>query len=50
MDSPKLGEERRITDPQGGRLHIDYQKLLEIFRSSQTPAVVRGSINAELAF
>ena len=46
---PQLGEERNITDPQSGSLHLGYQKLLEIFRNSPTPAAAQGAINAELA-
>lgn len=48
-DTPQLGQERKITDPQGGFLHLGYQKLLDIFRNSLTPAQVQGAINAELA-
>jgi len=47
--NPQLGEERRITDPLGGILHLGYQKLLEIFRDSPTPEAVKGAINVELA-
>jgi hypothetical protein len=43
------GEERSITDPSSGTLHIGYQNLLEIFRGSATPAALIGGINAEFA-
>ena len=49
QETPQLGEDRKITDPQGGLLHLGYQKLLEIFRNSQTPTILLGAINAELA-
>ena len=48
-DKPLLGQERRITDPRGGFLHMGYRKLLDIFITSQTIADVQGAINAELA-
>jgi len=47
-DTPQLGKERRFTDPQGGSLHLGYEKLLDSFRHSPTPAAVQGAINAEL--
>jgi hypothetical protein len=47
--TPKLGQERNITDPASGSLHLGYQNLLEIFRRSATPADVVGGINADLA-
>lgn len=45
----QLGQERRFADPMGGSLHLGYEKLLDIFRTAATPAVVQGAINAELA-
>jgi hypothetical protein len=47
-ETSQLGEERKITDPQGGLLHLGYQKLLEVFRTSQTQADLLGAIHAEL--
>ncbi len=47
--TPQLGQERNITDPASGSLHLGYQNLLEIFRRSATSAAVEGGINAELA-
>lgn len=49
IDKPPLGQERRITDPRGGFLHMGYHKLLDIFIISQTTADLQGAINAELA-
>lgn len=46
---PQLGQERRFTDPQGGSLHLGYEKLLDIFRNSSTQATMQGTIYAELA-
>ncbi len=43
------GQERNITDPSSGSLHLGYQNLLEIFRHSATTGAVAGGINAELA-
>ncbi|HVB57993.1 MAG TPA: hypothetical protein VNE63_16410 [Candidatus Acidoferrales bacterium] len=48
-DTPQLGEERNITDPASGSLHIGYQNLLGIFRCSATPAALEGGISAEFA-
>lgn len=45
----RISEERNITDPQAGSLHLGYARLLEIFRGAATPAEVQGAINAELA-
>lgn len=49
-NNPQLGQERRITDPRSGFLHLGYHRLLDIFRNSSTPAAVQGAINAELAY
>lgn len=49
LATPQLGQERRITDPQAGMLHLGYEKLLNIFLNSLTPATLQGMINAELA-
>lgn len=46
---PKPGQERNITDPASGSLHLGYYNLLEIFRRSPTAAAVEEGINAELA-
>jgi hypothetical protein len=48
-DIPQLGQERRFTDPQGGSLHLGYEKLLDIFRNSSTQATLQRMIYAELA-
>jgi hypothetical protein len=48
-ETPQPGQERRITDPASGSLHLGYQNLLEIFRHAATVADVEGGINAELA-
>lgn len=45
---PQLGQERNITDPASGSLHLGYEKLLDIFRNSATAAAVEGGISAEL--
>lgn len=43
------GEERKFTDPEAGSLHLGYEKLLDVFRTSSTTASVQERINAELA-
>lgn len=48
-NSPTLDQEPKITDPGSGSLHLGYQNLLEIFRSSTTVAAIEGGIRAELA-
>lgn len=45
----QLGEERKITDPRGGMLHLGYRKLLDEFRGAPTPAELRTRLDAELA-
>ena len=47
-DTSRLGEERKFTNPQGGSLHLGYERLLEIFRNAPTPAYVQGKISGEL--
>ena len=44
----RLGQERNITEPTSGSLHLGYRRLLEIFQQSSTAAAVQGAINAEL--
>jgi hypothetical protein len=46
---PQIGQERNITDPASGSLHLGYQNLLEIFRGSATSAAIEGGISAQLA-
>lgn len=48
-ETPRLGDERDITDPASGSLHLGYQNLLGIYRQSATPASLGGGIGAELA-
>lgn len=48
-ESQQLGQERNITDPATGLLHLGYRNLLDVFRASGTAAAIRGAINAELA-
>ena len=48
-ETPRLGQERNITDLASGSLHLGYQRLLDIFRQSATAAAIEGGINAELA-
>lgn len=47
--TPQPGQERNITDPSSGTLHLGYQNLLELFRGSATVAALAGGINADLA-
>jgi hypothetical protein len=48
-DTPRLNQDRNITDPSSGSLHLGYRKLLDIFQESPTATAVQGAINAELA-
>lgn len=48
-DTPQLGQDRDITDPASGSLHLGYQELLEIFRQTATVVAIQGEINAALA-
>jgi hypothetical protein len=47
--TPQLGQDRDITNPASGLLHLGYRKLLDIFRNSNTVTEVQGEINAALA-
>jgi hypothetical protein len=49
LESPHLGQERNITDPASGLLHLGYRNLLNIFQQTTTVAAVPGAIDAELA-
>ena len=44
----QLGQERRITDPASGLLHLGYRNLLNIFQQATTVDAVSGAINDEL--
>ncbi len=46
---PRLGQEHKITEPQGRALHISYEMLLHAFRTSPTQAAIQDAIYAELA-
>jgi len=46
---PKLGEERDITDPGGGLLHLGYRNLLDIFQQATTATALQGAIDVALA-
>ncbi len=48
VEQPLLGEDRNITDPASGTLHLGYCTLLNIFRQSATQADANGAINAAL--
>jgi hypothetical protein len=45
----RLGDERKITDPVGGVLHLGYRQLLDIFRHADSPNAAQTAINAQLA-
>ena len=47
-ESPRLGQERNITDPASGLLHLGYRNLLDIFQKTTTVTAVPGAIDAEL--
>ena len=48
-ENPGVAQERNITDPASGSLHLGYRRLLDIFQESSNVAGVTGAINAELA-
>lgn len=48
-DSSRLGQERKITDPASGLLHLGYRNLLNVFQNAATATAVPGAIDAELA-
>lgn len=45
----RLGEERKITDPAGGVLHLGYRQLLNIFQEADSLNAAQTAINAHLA-
>lgn len=47
-ENTHFGQERKITEPRDGYLHLDYQKLLDIFLKSSTQEAVKDKINDEL--
>ena len=48
-EKSRLGQERKITDPASGLLHIGYRNLLNIFQNTAAADAVPGAIDAELA-
>ena len=49
VEEAKLGDEKRITDPSSGSVHLGYQNLLDIFRNSATVVEIERGISAQLA-
>lgn len=49
VEQPQLNQERNITTPASGLLHLGYRTLLDIFRQSPTQDAANGEINASLA-
>jgi hypothetical protein len=47
--SQHLSQEREITNPASGSLHLGYRNLLEIFQQAATVTAVQGAIDAALA-
>lgn len=45
----RLGEERKITDPGDGVLHLGYRQLLDIFQQANSVNAIQTAINAQLA-
>ncbi len=48
-ENARLGQERKITDPASGLLHLGYRNLLDIFQQAATVTAVQGAIDAALA-
>jgi hypothetical protein len=44
-----IGQEQKVTDPDSGKIYIDYQSLLQLFQASETQAAMLGGLNAQLA-
>ena len=44
-----IGQEQKVTDPDTGKIFIDYQSLLQLFQTSDTQAEMQGGLNAQLA-
>jgi hypothetical protein len=47
--SASLAQDQKITDPDSGKIHIDYHTLLQLFRDCPTTAAMLGELNAKLA-
>jgi len=48
-ESQHSSQERKITDPTSGSLHLGYRNLLDIFQQATTVTAVQGAIDAALA-
>jgi hypothetical protein len=48
-DTRRLGQDRNITDPESGLLHLGYRNLLDIFQTTAALSAVAGAIDAALA-
>jgi hypothetical protein len=47
--SGSLAQDQKITDPDSGKINLDYHTLLQLFRNSPTTAAMLGELNAKLA-
>lgn len=48
VERPQIDQERNITDPSSGFLHLGYRTLLDIFQLSTSPDTANGKINDSL--
>ncbi|MGA8611828.1 MAG: hypothetical protein WB760_08955 [Xanthobacteraceae bacterium] len=48
-DPPRLGAEKKITDPDNNALHMSYQDLLTVYRKAKTVNDLQELIHAKLA-
>lgn len=48
-DPPRLGMEKKITDPENNTLHLSYQDLLMAYRKAKTTNELQEAIHAKLA-
>ena len=46
--APRLGEERKITDPEGGMCHLGYRNILDVFKTAATPMQLESDLYAAL--
>lgn len=44
-----IGREQKVTDPDSGKMYLDYQSLLQLFQGADTQAAMLGGLNAQLA-
>ena len=46
--APRLGKDRKITDPEGGMCHLGYRNILDLFKAAITPVQLESDLYASL--